>query len=197
MRQDPREERRLPLAGRAAPPSVRLGRRALLAAAIAAVLAPPASHAENREYQLKSAFLFNFIKFVDWPAQALPESNPNIRVCVAGRAALAAVQETINGKPVKGKTVVVAPFNGPQDLGNCQVLFISAGEQGRAKSILDAARNASVLTVGESEGFTHSGGIINFTSESNKIRFEINPEAAERSRLSVSSQLLKLAKVVR
>lgn len=177
--------------------------RRLLSAMFAGILAFAASgaHAEPgsgpREYRLKAAFIFNFIKFVEWQAQDLPSTTPNLRVCVAGREAYAAALETINGKSAKGKTVIVTQFSGPQDLAGCQVLFISAAERQRSKGALDAARNSGILTVGEMDDFARNGGVINFTEESNRVRFEINPQAAERAHLTISSQLLKLAKVIK
>lgn len=146
------------------------------------------------EYALKAAVLYHFAEFVEWPAQA---ERDTITVCVAGKTAYDAARETIGGKSIRGKTLVVRQFTGPQDLRNCHILFISAAEKGRMRPILDTVRNTSVLTVGETGGFTESGGIINFKAEGNHLRFDINPDAATRVGLRISSQLLKLARVVR
>lgn len=179
-------------------------RRALLArlaatcvCATLATLLPAVVRADSgsREYKLKAAFIFNFIRFVDWPEQDLPASNGSIRVCVAGKDAYTAALDTINQKSVKGKTIVVSPFNG--SLSGCQVLYVSAPERSRLRPVLEAARSAHVLTVGETEDFARSGGVMNFIAEGNRIRFEVNPQAADRAHLTISSQLLKLAKVVK
>jgi hypothetical protein len=77
------------------------------------------------------------------------------------------------------------------------VLFISGSEQDRMRQILDALRGSSILTVSEVKGFAQNGGMINFYIQQDKVRFEINPDAAERGRLNLSSQLLRLARIVR
>jgi hypothetical protein len=165
----------------------------LLAGGLATPPAPARAESTPREYEIKAAFIYNFVKFVDWPS--LPGST--ITVGVLGSNPFGNALSTINGKSVKGKTLVVKQVGSMQEAGACQVLFISPSEAGRLHSVLETLRTASVLTVGESRGFAREGGIINFTLQDDKIRFEINPTAAERARLSISSQLLRLAKIVK
>jgi hypothetical protein len=158
---------------------------------------PEALAQAPREYEIKAAFIYNFIKFVEWPAQALPDTSPTITIGVLGRGPFGGALESLNGKTVKGKRLVVRQLTGTREIGSVHVLFVSASERDSLDQIVSAARGANVLTVGEMAGFARSGGIINLTTQSNKIRFEINPEAAERAGLRISSQLLRLAKVVR
>jgi hypothetical protein len=84
-----------------------------------------------------------------------------------------------------------------RDAQNCQIIFVSSTERQRLQEIFDNSKSAHVLTVGEVQGFAQDGGIINFVEENNKIRFEINAEAARRTGLNISSELLKLAKLVK
>jgi hypothetical protein len=171
---------------------------AALALPAGALLFPtpaPAQSVGNREYAIKAGFIYNFCKFVDWPPQAMTGST--LVVGVLGRNPFGAALNTLNGKSVKGKTVTVRQFTEVPEQGECHVLFISASEHGRMRQILDALRNTSILTIGETSGFARSGGIINFFEQDGKVRFEINPAAAERARMSLSSDLLRVAKVVR
>lgn len=168
----------------------------VLLAGILGALAPVRGHAEGREYEFKSAYVYNFIKFVDWPAQRLPASSSTINVCVVGKEAYRAALDTINGKLVKGKTIAVTPYNGPQDISRCHILFVGDAETTHLSALLEGARPAGVLTVGDSSSFVKEGGVIRFRNENNKIRFDINPRAAEESGLTISSQLLKLARIV-
>ncbi|MGH9509604.1 MAG: YfiR family protein, partial [Terriglobales bacterium] len=108
-----------------------------------------------------------------------------------------ALDRMIEGKSVHGKKLVARRLGRAEEAGTCQVLFVSSSENGRLTQILASLRGRSVLTVGETEGFAHRGGVINFQLEGSKVRFEINLDAAERSGLTMSSQLLKLAKIVR
>jgi hypothetical protein len=156
-------------------------------------LAEPAS-----EYQVKAAFLFNFAKFVKWPERALPDGSTSFDICVLGDHTVApAVEDTISGKTLRDKRIVVKHLADPETAKSCQILFVSRSEEADPAKILHALEGASVLTVGEADQFAEHGGIINFKTEDNKIRFEINPDAAKRANLEVSSQLLKLAIIVR
>ncbi|MFN3650894.1 MAG: YfiR family protein [Armatimonadota bacterium] len=169
---------------------------ALLAAASGLLCLPRAEAQDPREYSIKAAYLYNFARYVDWPQQALPE-NGNLVVGVIGKDPFGPALNTLSGKNVKGRNVVVRRFDTPREASRCHVLFIPESERSRLPQILEAVKDESVLTVSDISGFARSGGMINFKSEDNRIRFEINPGAAERAKLSLSSQLLKLAKVVR
>jgi len=166
----------------------------LLIAACACCCRPaPAGADANREYEIKAALLYNFVKFVEWPSQA----GSTLVIGVLGRNPFGPALNTLNGKSANRKTIAVRQFSSVPDAGACQILFISPSEKDRLKPILDSLRGSSILTVSEVGGFTQSGGIINFTIQDDRVRFEINPAAAERAKLTISSQLLRLAKIVR
>jgi hypothetical protein len=146
---------------------------------------------------VKAAFLFNFGKFVEWPAQAFADTGENFIVGVLGDDPFGAIlDETIVGKTVQGKKLVAKRFSRVKDVSRCHILFISSSEEARLTEILSALGHSSVLTVAEMPEFARRGGIIRFRMENNKVRFEINLSAAQRARLSVRSQLLKLGSVV-
>ncbi len=147
------------------------------------------------EYQVKAAFLYNFAKFVDWPGDALGNGNGPLVIGVIGDDPFGgALDQAINGKTVKGRTLVVRRLKWGQDLRSCHVLFISSSEQKRLREIIESLRGASVLTVGDMGQFNQHGGIINLILEANKVRFEINSRGADQARLRISSKLLSLAK---
>ena len=161
-------------------------RTAALAIAVLGLSARPAPGQEPRslEYQVKAAFLYNFLKFVEWPD---PGDNRPWSIGVAGGWEFAQIlEDTLRGKTVNGRPVAVTRLEGPGDAGGCQVVFI------RTALKLPLAVPPGVLTVGEDPGFLGHGGIINFYIEGNKVRFEISAEAARAAGLHVSSQLLKL-----
>ena len=107
-----------------------------------------------------------------------------------------ALDATLNGKTIGARSFRVLHFQQPQDIRGCQILFIGAGEQKRFPAVLAVLKGNPVLTVGEAEHFVEDGGMIGFLLEENKIRFEINLEAAEYAKLRLSSRLLALAKSV-
>jgi hypothetical protein len=149
------------------------------------------------EYQIKAAFLYNFVKFVGWPAETLSNDRAPIVVGVLGKDPFgSALDDVILGKAVDGHPIQILRTNSLQDLKACQIAFISSSEAKRLSEILTGLRGSSVLTVGEADHFAQLGGVIQFTLEGNKVRFAINVDAAERARLKVSSKLLSLATVV-
>jgi len=170
---------------------------AFLAIGVAVSLPPGARAQSSHEYEIKAAFLYNFVKFVEWPSEALPEASNTITVCVLGDDPAGEALESINGKTVKARRLVVRRIQPIKGIESCHVLFISSSEESRLPQVMQNLHGSSVLTVGEMERFIPSGGIINFVIERNKVRFEINPSGAERARLKLSSQLLSLARVVR
>jgi len=149
----------------------------------------------SSEYQVKAAFLYNFARFVDWPAEAFAGSSGKLVIGVIGDDPFGgALDQAINGKMINGRPLVVLRLRWGQDLRSCHILFISSSEQKRLPQIIQSLRGASVLTVGDMWQFNQQGGIINLILEANKVRFEINSRGADQARLKISSKLLSLAK---
>jgi len=151
------------------------------------------SVAGEGENQVMAAMLYNFAKFVEWPADSF-SSDSGITFCIAGKSPLNNPLQQMQGKPVKGRTVSVRQIARPDDVAGCQILFISLSEHGRLPVYLRQTNHRSILTVSDLERFTAYGGMIGFYEEDNRIRFEINPEAVQKSRLQISSHLLNLAR---
>lgn len=175
-------------------------RRRLLAVPAAALLlvgALPAAGDAVDAARVKGAFLYNFAKFVSWPAEALPEGEP-LRLCVLADAEThERLAGTVEGKTARGHPIRTRAIAGAEEARTCHIVFVTA-EAGVAPDALAAAlEGRNVLTVGESEGFAQRGGVIRFMREEQKLRFAVNPGAAERAGLGISSQLLRLARVVR
>jgi hypothetical protein len=146
------------------------------------------------EYQIKAAFLFNFAKFVEWPPQAFSDTNAPIVIGVMGKNVFGTdLEKTIRDKTVNNrhfKFIEIAPGG---EATHCHILFISPSEKDNLSKIVDGLHNASVLTVSELDQFIKAGGMINFTIEDSKIRFQISDDAAKKAGLKISSKLLSLA----
>jgi hypothetical protein len=141
------------------------------------------------EYQVKAAFLYNFVRFVEWPGPSL--AGP-LTICVAGRNPLGTfLEDTVRGEIVAGRAIATRVVLEPES--DCHVVFVPMGAASAA--YLRAARNTPTLTVGESPSFIEMGGIINFVMDGGRVRFEINPQAADRAQLRISSRLLQLARI--
>jgi len=150
-----------------------------------------AQEARATEYQIKAAFLYNFTKFIDWPFD-----TGTLNLCILGEDHFGRDIDDIEGKTVAGKALSVRRIKSVQDIKQCRMLFIASPESERLDSILIAAQGLNILTVGDTTGYAERGVIINFYTEHNKIRFEINKDAASRSELKISSKLFGLAKIV-
>lgn len=143
--------------------------------------------------EIKSAYLYNFGKFVEWPSKAAI-AGEFFTICALGDDNFGSTLETtIAGESINGKKVLVKRVAKPQDAVRCHILFISSSQQSRLKEILAELDNTSVLTVSDMPEFTGRGGMIQFVVEANRVRFEVNLTSTERSGLTLSSQLLKVA----
>lgn len=200
---------RLPRADRSEPPAAirmqnlfaRLHLRALkpafIAGAFVAAMAPAQVAAQHGEYEVKAAFLYNIARFVEWPQKVSPSSNAtSFHMCVYGKNPFAGALEAIKGKEIGGKKIIIQHINPLDHAQSCQMLFISASEQNDLKHVISGLSDHPVLTIGDTPGYARNGVIVNFYLEQNKVRFEINIQAAKQSGLKVSSKLLALAKII-
>src|ERR1700722_644095 len=148
------------------------------------------------EYKVKAAFIYNFAQFVDWPDTAFTSADAPFVVAVVGKDPFDGIlEQVVAGKRVGARRVVVKHFNSADQIGPCQILFVPMTEDDSLSGIIQKVQNSAVLTIGESEDFDSGGGCFRFFTEDNKMRFEINQDAAEQAGLRVSSKLLRLAKI--
>ncbi len=144
------------------------------------------------EEQVKAAYLFNFAKYVRWPE----DDSRSFKICVAGHDPFRGVlSSTVAGETINNKAVQITRVDHAADVASCKILFVSASEQGRMHPLIAAAQQT--LTVSDLPGFLDSGGMIEFVEENNRVRFQIDLEAAREHGLNVSSELLRVASKVR
>ena len=150
------------------------------------------------EYRVKAAFIFNFAKFVEWPAAAYAGNRGELTIGILGDDPFGRILDlTVEGKTVGGRRVRIRRCDSVDDVKGCQILFISLSEDEHLPQITEKLKGMPVLTVSELDSFTQKDGIVKFFMEDNKVRFEINIDQATRSGLKISSQLLYLAHVIR
>ncbi len=167
----------------------------LLLCPFAASASPPADRAP--EHALKAAFLYNFAKFVTWPAEPSSPENAAFCIGVVGEdPTFEALEELVEGKTIDGRPIRVERFKGLHSLDPCHILFIPEGTSSSTKETIRSASAPGVLTVGEADDFARLGGVIRLFMEEKKMRFEINPAAAEEAGLYISSKMLALARLV-
>jgi hypothetical protein len=148
-------------------------------------------------YEVKTAFLFNFAKFIDWPASSFANPQSPFAICLLGQDPFGNVlDDGLQGKRIADRPLVVRRLNNVIEARRCQMVFVSASEHAHLAEIFASLQGANVLLVGETTDFAVFGGTIEFTLEDNHMRFTINIDAANRSGLTISSKLLALAKIV-
>ena len=144
---------------------------------------------------LTAAFLFNFARFTEWPADA-PQEGP-LTICVSGDPdVVSALERIVKGRPVGGRDVAAASVSGG-GWRSCHVLYSTGLDDRHSQQIIDELKGVPVLTVSDRERFAEQGGIVGLFVDGGKIRFRINTEAAERARLHLSSRVLILATLVK
>lgn len=160
------------------------------------LLAPPTARAETED-QIKAAFLFNFARYVEWPVETFETRNQAIRICMVGETDFAAVvARTVSGKNVADRPLAVDVLSDLSRVTGCHILYVGSGVEVSAGDLATSVESGSVFTVSDRDGFAADGGVANFIRMENKVRFEINPTAAKRAGLKVSSRLLRLARLV-
>jgi hypothetical protein len=168
-----------------------------LVAAGPALGAEPSAGALS-DYQVKAAYLYYFTTFVDWPPESFAQTGNELIIGVLGDDPFGGIlDDTLRGKSVNNRRLVVRRFASARDARDSHILFICASEQDRVPSILKALEGTAVLTVGDVDGFATRGGQIAFHTVDKKVRFDINVAAVERARIKISAQLMKLGRIVR
>lgn len=149
------------------------------------------------EYELKALVLSNFPKFIEWTPESFSNNTAPFVVGVVGDDPFnGKLDQTLEGKSLNARPVVVKHFKKGQNLRECHLLFISGSEQQRLAHILENLKGSSVLTVSDINSFCQKGGVIGLELENKKIRFVVNLDTADQARLRISSKLLALAKSV-
>jgi hypothetical protein len=152
-----------------------------------------AQAAHPTESQVESAYLYNFGKFVTWPADH-PTPADVFGICVLGRDPFGTILDsTVNGESIDGKKISVKRLSSMQQAQPCNILFISSSEEAHLAAILEASQRMSLLTVSDMKNFAQRGGAIGLVVQDDRIRFEVNRTAAMRCHLALSSELLKVA----
>ena len=173
---------------------------ACLMLVLLSVLGPQlaAQDAQVAEADLKAAFLYNFTKFIEWPADAFAKDDSPVAVGVFGDEEFTRTLRTLLAdKKAHGRAFTVKRLTNIQEAKTCQILFFREAESRKMGSLYDSIKRMPILTVGESDDFLDQGGMFTMFSEDKQLRFEVNSTTAENAQLTVSSKLLRLAKKVR
>lgn len=172
---------------------------AILAALLGGLaMLPTPLRAASSDAELKAAFVYNFTRFVDWPADVLATTPGSLNVCLLGpRDAFFDAIQDLGGKATKDRSLGVRAVTRGESMKHCQVLVVAESEADQFESVLKRLEGLPVLTVNGSARFLDAGGMIGLAMDGGKLRFDVNLAAARRANLVLSSNLLRLAREVR
>lgn len=153
---------------------------------------------ESSEYLIKAGFIYNFAKLTEWPSPVFPQSNSPIVIGILGNTDpfQGTLDDVLRGKQVNGHPFVVKHLKWKDEIKGCNILFVSASEAPHLDELFRAIRGLPILTIGDTPGFAQRGGMINFVLEDNRVRFDIDLQAARQADINISSRLLALARIV-
>lgn len=159
---------------------------------------PATAQDSELEYKVKAAFLFNFLKFTDYPTNRYkaPE-DAFVVACMSDDPAAPILSAALEGKSIDGRPIHMIRFKATDDVRRCHLFFISRTRKSPADEALERLKKAPVLTVGEVDQFAENGGMINFVRHERTFRFEVNLETAEQAGLRISSKLASMATIVK
>jgi hypothetical protein len=161
----------------------------------------PILHAQNpkpTDYDVKAAYLYNFGRFVEWPAQVSTSKNEHFTVCVLGQDPFGtSLDTTLAGETIGGRSIVAKRISSTEESDECRIIFLSPAVGDHLKKVFAELDKKAVLTVSDMPQFVQSGGMIQFVLEGKRVRFEVNLAATQRAGLTLSSELLKVATTVR
>jgi hypothetical protein len=156
------------------------------------LLGSSSAFAQDRPmHEVYSMMVFNFVKYVQWPAG---DDNKEFVIGVVGNNEIYQTLHTwYGGKPKGAKTYVIKKFNNASEITDCQVVFIDRSKSGEFEAISNKVKGKSTLIVTDRNGLGTKGSCINFKTVDEKLRFELNQRAIETSNLKVSSALTSMA----
>jgi len=156
--------------------------------------------AASSEYLIKAGFIYNFAQLVQWPSVVFSQADSPIVIGILGTDPFGTtIDRVVENKKLDGRNLVVKRLKWGKDLKDlkdCNILFVSSSEKEHIPDLVNMVKWLPILTIGETPGFATRGGIINLTLQDNKVRFEVNIEAAKQANLNISSRLLALARIV-
>jgi len=172
-------------------------RKALLAVVVASLMAfNSGAQTQNPEFKVKAVFLYNFSRFVEWPAEVFTNATDPFVIGVYGENKFGtSLEEAVKGEKIDQHPIIVKYFTAASEVINCNILYVSSSNKEEIKEVITNVGSKSILTVGDSPVFPKFGGMIRFFTQDDKIRFQINDEAAKAARLKISSKLLSVAQI--
>lgn len=173
----------------------------LIATAVALVSIPPLASVAiggMNEYDVKAAYLANLGRFVIWPTKGKNDPAPSFPICILGVDPFGrTLDRAVDGQQIDGGPVIARRISMPEQAAGCRVLFIGESESDSLDAALAALSHVPILTVSDMPRFIERGGMVGFVVEDSRVRFQVNLDAVKAAGFALSSQLIKLATLVK
>jgi hypothetical protein len=144
------------------------------------------------------AFVMNFSRYTEWPAQKWPNPSANFNVCLLpGDREMNAELTQIEKHSIAGRSVKGISISRAQDMEPCAVVYLPADFKGLVKPVLETAEKHRILTISDRTNFVEEGGMIELTPNAGRYAFDVNLLATRGAELKLGSQMLKLARTVK
>ncbi|MFL6515645.1 MAG: YfiR family protein [Chthoniobacterales bacterium] len=167
-----------------------------LALILAVVPAGSAAHVDATEYGLKSVFLYQFCRFMEWPASAFSSPRDPLVIGVIGDDPFGQLlNEAVEGETYHGRPIRIEHYRNPRDIKRCHILFVSHSDEDQVNQILSSVAGKNIITVGETDDFLDHGGMIALTADRNKVHVRVNQSSLRTANVEVSSKLLRVAEI--
>ena len=155
-----------------------------------------AARQDPTEYGLKSVFLYQFCRFMEWPSSAFSGPNDPLIIGVVGEDPFGSLlREAVAGETYHGRPIRIEHYRNAREIKRCHLLFVSASEVDEMGEILSRVSGKNVITVGESDGFLDHGGMIALTADHERVRLRVNASNLRAANVDVSSKLLRVAEI--
>jgi len=149
------------------------------------------------ESQVKAMFVYNFLKFVEWPSESVRAKDPFVVLIIGDGATADATEQFLESKMIGDRPLFVRRVKWDASLAGARAVFVVETDVKKLHHVFDAATAAGALTIGEGEAFATRGGVIGLLVEDRRVRFDVDTTAAQNAGLRVSSKLLALTRIVR
>ena len=154
---------------------------------------------EVEEYELKAAYLYNFLLLTNWPQEGRLPEGEHVVIGIIGEDPFQDAFRPVERKDVRGRALLIRNFDAAaskEELKSCDLLYVSPSLGTSIKTLLKTLGDEPILTVGEGEQFLEMGGMVRFVITRGKLRFEINRISARNAGISFRAGMLRVAERV-
>jgi len=153
--------------------------------------------------EVRAAFLFNFLKFVEWPAATFAEDGSPFRICMFGDIGSKKIFNKLSQQEAKSRGIEIdysgvdnSSIPSPESLTACHIVYLGFMQTEMSKQVLEAASNQPILTVSIIDSFIENGGMITLVTQGKKNVLQINLTAAQSADLKISANMLDVAQII-